>query len=61
MRLFTVLNVKDVVDFFLPNVIFIFLIVSTSLAYINIPKSKSKPKITWDKKKNNYNIYTGRI
>ena len=47
--------------FFLTNVIFIFLIVSTSLAYINIPKSKSKPKITWDKKKNNYNIYTGRI
>ena len=27
-----------------------FLIVSTSLAYINIPKSKSDPKTTLDKK-----------
>ena len=37
-----------------------FLIVSTSLAYINIPKSKSNPKTTLDKK-NNYNIYAGRL
>ena len=41
-------NFYVVVNFFLFQVIFIFAFVSTSLAYITIPKNKRKTKINYD-------------
>ena len=42
---------------FLSQVIFMFFVVSTSLAYITIPKNKGNIKITWDKKLTTTYIY----